>query len=266
MGTENKNFNVDVLLREALESSQKPDAALVHELKNHFIEERFTMENKKTVRPSRIIAAALIGVLTLTAIAFAAPTIWRHLDTRVIEGEDYMSNFEMKVSDDGTTVVMGAEFHAGPLDGGLVKVEADGEYMVLADPISFDSIDEAANLSTLAHVLTPTYLPEGFAFERAGFPINPTNHPDHPIAAGHIVAIYSNNDENITLQIMQWDSDWGISFFSAAQVDVTINGNVGAVADGMLMVIIDDVKYSISASSALNLTQAELVRIAESLR
>ena len=220
------------------------------------------MENKRIVRPARLIAVALVGVLFVSA-AFAAPAIWRHLDTRIIEGEDYISNFEMKVSEDGTTVVTSAGFHTNPLDGGLVKVEADGEYMVLADPIYFNNMDDAMNISALDNVLTPAYLPAGFVFQRAGFPINPINHPDNPIATGSIIIEYSNGTDNIQLQTMQWDSDWGISVFSQNQQDITINGNMGAIADGILMVIIDDVLYTISASS---LTQAELIRIAESLR
>jgi len=262
MGMENKKFDVDTLLRNTLKSSEKPDTDLVRKLKNHTNnEEMYIMKNRKIMKPS-LVAAVLIGVLAVSA-AFAAPSIWRHLDTRIVEGEDYISNFEMKISQDGTTTVMGAEFHTNPLDGGLVKVQADGEYIVLSDPISFDNMDDATNISTLDNVLTPEFLPAGFAFQRVGFPINPLNHPDHSIAAGNIIANYSNGEDNIQLQIMQWDSEWGISIFSPNQVDITINDNSGAIADGIIMVIIDDVLYTVSASS---LTQAELIRITESLR
>jgi len=258
----NKRYNVDTLLRGALQSKEKPDTALVHELKYQLNEERCIMKNRKFAKPS-LVAAVLIAVLSISVFAFAMPAIWRHLDTRIVEGEEYMSNFTMKVSEDGTEMVMGAEFHGDVLDGGLVKVEADGEYIVLADPVQFDNMDEVLNITTLDNVLVPGYLPAGFAFQRAGFPINPLNHPDHPIAATHIVANYTNGVDNIQLQTMQWDSAWGISFFSPSQVAITVNGNVGAIADGMLMVIIDDVLYTITASS---LTQAELIKIAESLR
>jgi len=261
MGMENKKNNVDTLLRNALKSSETPDLNLVHKLKYNINEERYTMKNRKIMKPS-LVAAVLVGVLVVSA-AFAAPAIWRHLDTRIIEGEDYISNFEMKVSEDGITTVMGAEFHTNPLEGGLVKVEADGEYMVLSDPISFDNMDDVMNISALDNLFMPGYLPAGFVLQRVGFPINPINHPDHPIAATHIIANYNNGEDNIQLQIMQWDSDWGISFFSANQRDITINGNIGAIDDGIVMVIIDDVLYTISASS---LTQAELIRIVESLR
>ena len=258
----NKKVNVDALLREALESSEKPNAALVHKLKFNLNEERCVMKNKRTIRPSRIIAAALIAALSITAIAFAAPAVWRQLDTRVIEGEDYISNFGAKVSEDGSESVMSAEFHAGPLEGGLIKVEVDGEYMVLADPISFDNLADAVNISGFDNVFTPAYLPAGFELQRAGFPINPENHPNNPYAATRMMAIYSNGEDSINIQIMQWDSDWGISFFSPSQVDITINGHAGAIADGMIMVIIDDVLYTIISS---DITQAELIMIAESL-
>jgi len=257
----NKKVNVDTLLREALESSEKPGAALVHKLKFNLNEERYVMENKRTIRPSRIIAAALIAALSITAIAFAAPAVWRQLDTRVIEGEDYVRNFEMKVSEDGMTAVTSLEMDWNV--EGPVIVEVDGETMVLLDQIHFDNLSEALALLEIDNVLTPTELPAGFEFERATLPVNPLNHPNHQTAAGHMIANYSNGEDNIQLQVMQWDSDWGISYFSMDQEAITVNGHVGAVADGMLMVVIDDVLYSISAS---NLTQAELIRIAESLR
>ena len=144
MGAKNKKYDVDALLRNALESKEKPDTALVRKLKFNLNEERYIMKNRSFFKPS-MVAAVLVVALMVSA-AFAAPAIWRHLDTRIIEGGDYISNFEMKVSEDGTTMVMGAEFHTNPLEGGLVKVEADGEYMVLADPISFANIDDAVNI------------------------------------------------------------------------------------------------------------------------
>jgi len=259
---ENKRYDVDTLLRGALQSKEKPDTALVHELKNQLNEERCIMKSRKFAKPS-LVAAVLIAVLSISVFAFAMPAIWRHLDSRIVDGEDYMSNFEMKVSEDGTETLIGAEFNQDILEGGLVRVEVEGEYMVLTDPIRFDNMDDALNILALDNVLTPGYLPAGFAFQVAGFPVNPLNHPDHPTAATNIIARYSNGQDSIQLQIMQWDSAWGISYISPSQVAITVNGNVGAILDGMIMVIIDEVLYTIDAPS---LTQAELIRIAESLR
>jgi len=255
---ENKQFDVDTLLRKALESSEKPDAALVHKLKyNLNNEERYTMKNRKIMKSS-LVAAVLAGVLVVSA-AFAAPAIWRHLDARVIEGEGFVNEFTAKESEEGTLWSMDIDMEALEAAGGRVVVEVDGGYTVILDQAHFYDLDEAIGTFGIRSVRSPGYIPEGFEFQRATFPVNPATNPN----ANHMLADFINGDENIRIQTMQWDSDWGISIFCLSQVDITINGNVGAIADGMVMLIIDDVLYVIDAP---NLTRAELIRIAESLQ
>ena len=134
--------------------------------------------------------------------------------------------------------------------------------MVLQDELHFDNIEEALNLLESDNVSMPSYLPEGFVFERATFPINPINHPEELRAGKHMFADYSNGEDSIRVMTMEWDPGWGISVFSGSQKDIKINGNTGAIADGMVMVMIGDVLYSIDA---LSLTQEELIKIAKSL-
>ena len=254
---ENKNFDVDTLLRNTLKSSEKPDMALVHKLKNYEKEERCTMKNRKFMKSS-LVAAILIGVFVVSA-AFAAPAIWRHLDAQIIEGEEFVNEFTVKESEEGTIWGIDVDMEALEAAGGRVVVEVDGGYTVILDQAHFDDLDEAIGSFGIRRVRTPDYIPEGFGFQRATFPVNPATNPD----ANHMFADFINDEDNIRIHTIEWDSDWGISIICLNQEDITINGNIGAITDGTLMVIIDDVLYTIDAPS---LTRAELIRIAESLR
>ena len=120
--------DLDALLRKSLASSEKPAQELVNTLKTKLIEERYTMKTKK-IRKPMVVAAAVVATLSLSVVAFAQP-IWQVVQTRVIEGEQYVEDFTMMVSDDGATI-MGSVL-IGNEDGGIgrVVVEIDGEEVV----------------------------------------------------------------------------------------------------------------------------------------
>jgi len=265
MGTENND--VDAILKKALNSPEEPSPELLHKLKKG---EDHPMKNRKFVKPSMAVVAALIAALSISVVAFAAaPVVWRYLDTRVIQGEGFVNHFSVRVAevaDDEELSIFQIEIDSEALaaaDGGAVIVEIDGESMVILDNLHFDNIDDALNLLAIDNALTPGFLPDGFMFEQAVFPVNPITHPNEFRAARHMYVDYSNGADNIRFQISAWDSDWGISVFSANQEDILINGNAGAIADGMAVVLIDDVLYMIDG---LSLTREELIRVAESLQ
>jgi len=227
-------------------------------------EENINMvKNRRFKRPAAV-AAAIAAVLSLTVAVAAAPSIWRYLDTRVMEGEEFLSEFVVKQSEEGYTIT-GMSIDRDALDaagGGAIVVEVEGETMVLSDELHLDSIEEALELLEIDNPLLPSYLPEGFAFERATFPVNPLNHPDQVGSATILNIQYTDGEATILLMVMAWDESGGMSIFGD-QRDITVNGHMAAVADGGLKAIINNVAYFISAPS---LTQDELIRIAESLQ
>ena len=250
---------MDAILQKTLKSNERPDDTLLQNLKYGY-EKGYTVKNKKIMRPFMVIVAALIAALSVSAVVFAAaPIVWQYLDTRILQGEEFVEEFSIRVSEDGKYSVMVTVIDAENIEGALI-VEVDGEPMVMFDKLQVDNMEEALELLAIYNVLMPSYLPEGFVFEQVTFPINPIIHPD---ALSHMLVDFSNGDENIRLQISQHDYQWGMSIFSSNQVDILINGNIGAIADNMVAVIIEDVLYLIDGSS---LTQEELIMIAESLQ
>ena len=262
----NKNYDVDTILKGALRGSEKPSPKLITKLKK----ESYTMKKRRFVKPSIAIAVALIAALSVSVIAFAAaPIIWRYLDTRVVQGEEFLDLFSVRVSEDGTMSVWSIVFDSEAIqnaDDSAVIVEVDGVTMVLRDELHFNNVEEALNLLSMDNILMPSFLPEGFIFEQATFPINPITHPDELGASGHMFVDYTNGEDTIRVQAMQWNSGNDVGFFSPSQVDVVINGNNGAVTEGILAVIIDNVFYNISTSEYSTITTYELIKIAESLQ
>lgn len=123
------------------------------------------------------IAAALAAVFSLSVAVLAGPIAeyiaqWR---TRVVEGEEHIYNFVVHVDSYGTERW---EITFRDNDGRVV-VEDDFGTHVLIDPSVFYDFDEAVALFPGEGLLLPTYIPEGFTFERAVFDICPLRNPDN---------------------------------------------------------------------------------------
>jgi len=235
----NKKFDVDMVLQESLGCSEKPDAALVHRLKN---KESYDMK-KSTARRSAVAAALLVGVLSLSAVVYAAvPTIWRHFNTSVVQGEEFVNEFsvaEVDLSDGTTSDVIHVDidreaFEA--VDGEPIVLEVDGEEWIYLDPLHFDNIEDGLALLQLEDVALPTYLPEGFSFSRFTFPVNPHNHQYRlgAIPSAEIAYVYfSNGDDTIILQLSNRGASRIAPSIERGQQGVRINGNE-AVLSGSL--------------------------------
>jgi len=252
----NNNHDVDALLRKALESSEKPDLALVNKLKYDLYEERYSMKNRK-IKLSVAIAAALITALSLSFVAFGDP-VWRVLQTRIVEGDQYISDFVLKESDDG--FVMGRVTMATEESGdtGRVVVEVDGELQVLQDPLILTDLDEAIALFP-GEVVLPTYLPEGFVFERARFSICPINNPG---AGGQMMVTFSDGEQSFMLEVRRQHERYGFDVWGAVE-EITINGKNAIVGDGGLSIhTCPEVRNTFLGT----LDNDTLIRMAESLQ
>ena len=267
MGMENKNYDVDALLRKALKSSEKPDEALIRKLKNDLNKERYSMKNKRAMRFSVAVAAALIVTLSLSFVAFGDP-VWRRLQTRVVEGEQYISEVIVKVSDDG--IIMGGIVPGEDGGSGRVVVEVDGELQVWRDPLILTDLDEALGLFRGEETpMLPTYLPEGFVFESAKFFVCPISNPEVEHAGTQLFLTFGDGEQDFSLVITNNPEEWGIAVWGAVE-EITINGRDALVGSGGLSVQATAyTKYHFSInmlSGGSDLDYDTLIRMAESLQ
>ena len=206
------------------------------------------LKNKRIRRPAAA-AAVLAGILSFSVAAYAAaPMVWRHFDTQVIQGEEFLEDFWMAEIDmpDGTTSIGGS--HSIDRDaleaagGGVIIVEVEGEEFVLLDELHLDSMKDGLALLEIENPLIPSFLPEGFAFSRFTFPVNPNNHQfmlGTIHAARNAFIYYSKGDSTILLHMSYFGSETGLkAAYDFGQQSLIINGNKavlsGAVAAGEL--------------------------------
>jgi len=261
---ENKDYDMDALLRKALKSSEKPDEVLISKLKTNLDEERYNMGKRKGVKFSIAVAASLILALSLTFVAFGDP-VWRRLDTRIIEGYDFVSEVIIKESDDGIVagmVIIEGEFGR---DGRLV-VEVDGEMQVWQDPLVLYDLDEALALFPGDESpVMPTYLPEGFAFERARFSICPINN-DLEHAGGQLVIRFGNGENSFELEVRRQHERYGWDIWGAVE-EITVNGIDAIIGGGGLSIHTSpEVRNTFLSWSSFILDNDTLIRMAESLQ
>lgn len=234
------------------------------------------MKNKKFARPSIAIAAAVIAVVSLSAVAFARP-IWRQIQTTILEGQEYISEFTMKESEDG--VLMGMTAIAENVDEmGRVVVEIDGEPVIIADPLVLHDLDEALSLfrSEDANILLPTYLPEGFEFLNATFTICPIRNSEQIGVGKQLFIFFGNEYESFAIEIRHNPEEFGFQvFWSLELTELTINGReahkcgngglwVQATPNTSYMFMTWPMRFSGAIGSELD--SETLIRIAESLQ
>ena len=169
------------------------------------------MHMKKNFKTPAIIAATLVGILSVSAVAYAAaPMVWRHFDTRITQGDEFVNDFfmaEMDMPDGTTSIGGGIDIDRAALEaagGGVITVEVDGEEWIILDELHFDNTQDGLALLALPNVQVPTTLPEGFYFSRFTFPVNPHHHaykwgvmPTNENAQMH----FSNGTDEIILRL-----------------------------------------------------------------
>jgi hypothetical protein len=272
---ENKNYDVDALLKKSLgdsEFSEKPSPELIRRLKYEVNnKERNTMKMKKFMKPSMAVAIALITVLSLSLAAFGG-SVWRQLQTRIIEGEGFISEYTVMESDDGYTM-SSAMLSEGSENERLV-VEIEGEIHVIQDPSTFYNLAEALDVFNGAErPMTPAYLPDGFVFEEARFQICPIKNPDIEWAGTHMYIKYGNGEQAFNIEIREHKEEWGFDVWSSDLEEITINGRDALIGDGSLSLqATANTRYTFSKKwyfgdrQASDLSYDDLIEIAGSLR
>jgi len=227
--------------------------------------ERFVMNR---IRKIPIAAATIAIVLSLSVVALAA-TAWRYLDTRIIQGEEYVQNFVARESDDGTLEV---RWELDPNASGPIVAEIEDGRVVIEDRNRsiFEDLDEALSILAIDNPMIPAYLPEGFAFDHAFFRDDPIKTPDHPTAAKELNIIYSFGQNILQFTIaerdgMVWDIeaerdgvDWDIDL-----EEIEVNGYHGLIGGNGLSLQVGNTMYFFSSMS---MSYEQLIEIARSLQ
>ena len=268
-------------------------------------EEQSAMLRNKNIRRSAVVAALLAGVLSLSVAAYAAaPVIWRHFDTSVVQGEEFVNEFvvaEIGLPDGTTSDVLDVNINREALETAgsePIILEVEGEEWVYLDELHFNNIEDGLALLQLENILLPDYLPEGFSFSRFTFPVNPNNHQYRlgVIPSAEIAYVFfSNGDDTILLQLSNLGTSRIAPSIERGQQGVRINGNetrlsgslstdeysrlertvlTHGINDGIsgdrdfpfLTMMIGDTAHSLQAMSPNTVTLYDLVRMAESMQ
>jgi len=216
---------------------------LSHDAKNRiYTKVKQAQAAKKNIK-WQFAAALLAGVLVLSVVGYAAaPAIWRYFNARVIEGEEFVTEFfvgEFDPGDGTTSVGVGIGIDQEAIDaagGGIIILEVDGEEWVYLDELHFDNIEDGLALLELESVLVPTMLPQGFSFSRFTFPVNPQNHRYRlgiiPTASEAVI-YFTNDDDVIWIQMRQMPE--GTTLFAGGdQQKLSINGAMAVLMGGIL--------------------------------
>jgi hypothetical protein len=266
-------------------------------LKSKIDKGEFEMKKIFKFKKSVALIAAAIAVLSLSVIALAAPAVVRHFEARIIQGEEYVSRFEIWESDDGeeSLVVIEIDVNA-EISIPIIAQMQDGEIVLYQARHPFSDLDEALSYYATEPLL-PTYLPDGFAFRGASFTVCPVTNPENPFAAtSSLIISYSDGQRDlqfiISSAITEWhkdemsdervtevsghfqsDGDDRVSVIISgstvpnldppAETETEINGSTAQIGNGYLRLQIGDTNYAFASTE---LSMEELVRIAESLR
>lgn len=239
-------------------SQEKTLEVLQSKLKNFREGEIHMKETNKRFRKPVAIVAALVAILSLSVIAVAAGPVIRYLETRVLQGEDYVSMLVAKEGENWSMVgIEISENATGP-----IIVEIDGEMVVVMDRRVFYDLDEALSHLAVDSPMLPTYIPEGFTFENATFNICPINNPNQ-VGTRNLDINYRDGQNQLRISISYRPEEWGMPMWIGDQREIEINGNKAGIGGGILAVQSNDTMYLIDSAG---LEEEQLIRIAESLR
>jgi len=245
----------DNILHEAMKSSEYPDEALVQKLKKN--EERIHMKNKRIVKPSIAIVAALIATLTLSVAVFGQDianyirtiTLGEHVT--FVTGEVEMSELEERQALMEETQEL--------IDAGYLVVydfNTEFNWLTFADA-------EEGKSHFITDAMLPTYAPEGFEFDHIFFFVESLEELGQFGANMFMSVVFSNGDQEISIQVRYMTEDTG--FVTGATEDVqtiNINGHEAVVDHDMVNLLVGDVMYMFRGMGNAD----ELIKMAESLQ
>ena len=160
-------------------------------------------------------------------------------------------------------------------NGEVVWALVTNRFMADADNVYLSDLDEALALHRADNLDMPSYLPEGFAFERAWFSnfACPISNPNAEFAGGQLFVVFSDGAQNLTLEIRYHPEDGGFDVWTSCEnlEEITINGRNAIVGGGGLSVqVTHNARYTFmtgafAGAEGSTISHEELVRIAQSI-
>jgi len=147
--------------------------------------------------------------------------------------------------------------------------------MADVDNIYLNDLDEAIALHKADNLAMPTYLPDGFVFERAWFSnfSCPISDPNAEFAGGQLFVVYGDGEQNLTLEIRYHPEDGGFDIWTSCEnlEEITISGRNAIVGDdGLSVQVTHNARYTFmtgpfAGAEGSTISPEELVKIAESI-
>ncbi|MDR2183127.1 MAG: DUF4367 domain-containing protein [Clostridiales bacterium] len=210
-------------------------------------------------RKFSVTVAAVLAAIMIPVAAFAAGPVWRYLEITFIQGEEHVTHFSMRVNDEENISISEIEMDRNA--EGPIIAEVDGMRMLLQDTHRFYDLDEALSHLYVVDPKFPAYLPEGFAFDRAEFPVSPIRNPGAP-GSTMLDIFYSDGQRELRFNIAHFP--WGTSLnWADYLVDVDINGVTGRYGNGRLGLQFGNTAYLLHS---VDLPLEQLIQIAKSLQ
>jgi len=225
-------------------------------------EESVIMTKVKFKKP--LIAAIIVAlVLSATGVVFAASP-WRQLETRVVEGEEHVSDFGVMVNEEDGTAMMWTDMDTDTDDRVVVEIEGEGE-LVLLDRLVLDDLDEALALFIPENPMRLNWLPPGFEFEEAVYNVNPIINPDDDLAM-LLDVFYTDGEHQLHFNIAHFPQAWGTFAWTENLEEFSIDGYSGFLqSQRRLSLHVGDVLYVVGVPEGVPMSNEDLQRMIQSL-
>jgi hypothetical protein len=227
----------------------------VQKMKNN--QEEDIMKNKNRFKtPAIVLSAALfMGLLSIT---IAAPSFAQNIVDKVLASFN-LGHIQVSQMETPTSLPPLSEVAQ---ENNKIKMTKVGEKETDDDTLSFNNfsdVDKYANFD----VLLPTYLPEGYTFDRAEL----YKDDEGQISGKYVDLYFTNKETKGTISMQQRLPDEETAFETSTDGELeqlTING--------VTAILMDNHKLNWETKTALyslfskDITKADLIRLAESIR
>lgn len=214
------------------------------------------MKNKNRFKtPAIVLSAALF--MGLLSISIAAPSFAQNIVNKVLASFN-LGHIEVIQMETSTSLPPVSEVEQ---ENDKIKMMKAGEKDTDDDTLSLNNFSDVAKYANF-HVLFPTYLPEGYTFDRAEL------YKDGEQVSGKYVDLYFTNKETKgTIFMQQRFPDEETAFATSTDgtlEQLSINGVTAILMDNYKLNW--ETKNAMYSLSSKDLTKADLIRLAESIR
>jgi len=237
--------------------------------------EIYMRESKKRIRKPLAIAAIVAVMLSTSAMVFGAEIV-NHVRTTMLG--QHVTFVTIPESSDGERVALTTDsdgemqLELRHIDDEELQAMIDAgevERVVIdsfAEPnwLTFTNIEEGRSHFVYENVMLPTYVPNGFVFDRIFYFVETLEELEQYGANFYMGVVFSNGTDEIRMQIRYMTDDSGfVTTVGPDMRTMEINGHEAVLDSSMLSLLVDDVLYMFLGMGILD--DAEMIAMAESL-